>query len=281
MSNNRYLRYYTSLYGYNLPTPPPPLLCTYTPALSSVGWDRSIRYFVVPISHYLINTQSFFQPHQISPTFKMKYTLATIAALASVALAKPAFLNTEFDLTEGQPYTIKYSGCDDGCTIVLQNGPSDDLSDYKTLTTDATGDSFTFTPSELPSDTYNFKITDKAGEVNYSAQFPYKGSYAAPSVTKSATATAETTAAVSTKESTTLASVTKSAEETTTVAKPIIPTHAPSKNATTPAAHPTPSKTGSAGGETSVPSVPESGASRMTSSLALIAGAVMAMVYLN
>ncbi|KAF5699871.1 hypothetical protein FGLOB1_11120, partial [Fusarium globosum] len=171
----------------------------------------------------------------------MKYTLATIAALASVALAKPAFLNTEFDLTEGKPYTIRYSGCDDGCTIILQNGPSDDLSDYKTLTTSATGDSFTFTPSELPSDTYNFKITDKAGEVNYSAQFPYKGSYAAPSVTKSATATAETTAAVSTKEATTLASVTKSAEETTTVAKPIIPTHAPSKNATTPtAAHPTP-----------------------------------------
>jgi hypothetical protein len=64
----------------------------------------------------------------------MKYTLATIAALASVALAKPAFLNTEFDLTEGKPYTIRYSGCDDGCTIVLQNGPSDDLSDYKTLT---------------------------------------------------------------------------------------------------------------------------------------------------
>ncbi|KAF9776940.1 hypothetical protein IL306_004811 [Fusarium sp. DS 682] len=215
----------------------------------------------------------------------MKYTLATIAAFASVALAKPAFLNTDFQLTEGKPYTIRYTGCDSGCTIVLQNGPSDDLKDYKTLTSSATGDSFTFTPSELPSDTYNFKISDKAGDINYSAQFTYKGSYAAPSVTKSATATkatAETTAIVSTKEATTLASVTKSAEETTTVAKPIIPTHAPSKNATTPtAAHPTPSKTGSAGGETSVPSVPESGAARMTSSLALIAGAVMAMVYLN
>jgi hypothetical protein len=198
----------------------------------------------------------------------MKYTIATIAAFASVALAKPAFLNTDFSLTEGKPYTIRYSGCDDGCTIVLQNGPSDDLSDYKTLTASADGDSFTFTPSELPTDTYNFKITDKAGEINYSSQFEYQGSYAAPSVTKSAT---------------TLASVTKPAttlEETTTVAKPIIPTHAPSKNATiTPIA--TPSKTGGAGGETGVPSVPESGAARMTSSLALIAGAIMAMVYLN
>jgi hypothetical protein len=218
----------------------------------------------------------------------MKYTLATVAAFASVALAKPAFLNTDFQLTEGKPYTIRYSGCDDGCTIVLQNGPSDDLKDYKTLTSSAKGDSFTFTPSEMPSDDYNFKITDKAGEINYSAQFPYKGSYAAPSVTKSATKTAaETTAPASTKEATTLASVTKSAEETTSVAKPIIPTHVPSKNATTttPAAvHPTPTKTagnGGNGGETGVPSVPESGAARMTSSLALIAGAVMAMVYLN
>jgi hypothetical protein len=215
----------------------------------------------------------------------MKYTIATIAAFASVALAKPAFLNTDFSLTEGKPYTIRYSGCDDGCTIVLQNGPSDDLSDYKTLTASADGDSFTFTPSELPTDTYNFKITDKAGEINYSSQFEYKGSYAAPSVTKSATATksAVVTSAVTTEEATTLASVTKPAttlEETTTVAKPIIPTHAPSKNATiTPIA--TPSKTGGAGGETGVPSVPESGAARMTSSLALIAGAVMAMVYLN
>ncbi|KAF5657331.1 hypothetical protein FHETE_10492 [Fusarium heterosporum] len=213
----------------------------------------------------------------------MKYTIATIAAFASVALAKPAFLNTDFSLTEGTPYTIRYSGCDDGCTIVLQNGPSGDLKDYKTLTASADGDSFTFTPSGLPTDTYNFKITDKAGEINYSSQFEIEGSYAAPSVTKSATATA-TAPATTAVASTTLASVTKPAttveESTTTVAKPIIPTHAPHGNATvTPIA--TPSKTGGAGGATGVPSVPESGAARMTSSLALIAGAVMAMVYLN
>ncbi|KAJ4271879.1 hypothetical protein NW762_000588 [Fusarium torreyae] len=223
----------------------------------------------------------------------MKYTIATIAAFASVALAKPAFLNTDFDLTEGKPYTVKFSGCDSGCTIVLQNGESDDLKDYKTLTSSAEGDSFTFTPKDLPSDTYNFKITDKAGDVNYSAQFPYKGSYEAPSVTKSATKTApETTAPATTEkattDATTLSSVTKPAstkdEETTTVDKPIIPTPGPSKNATTPSAPvKTPTKTGGSGSgsETGVPSVPESGATRMTSSLALIAGAVMAMVYLN
>ncbi|GKT98705.1 hypothetical protein FLAG1_06104 [Fusarium langsethiae] len=206
----------------------------------------------------------------------MKYTFATIAAFASMALAQPAFLNTQFDLSEGKPYTIRFSGCDSGCTIVLQNGESTDLKDYKTLTSGAKGDSFTFTPSQLPSDTYNFKITDSAGEVNYSEQFTYEGSYDAPSVTSATKSAVETTAA----QTTTLASVTKPVEETTTVAKPIIPTHVPANNATTPVA--TPTKTGGAGETgTGVPEVPVSGATRMTSSLALIAGAAMAMVYLN
>jgi hypothetical protein len=210
----------------------------------------------------------------------MKTTFATVAAFASMALAQPAFLNTQFDLTEGQPYTIRFTGCDSGCTIVLQNGESTDLKDYKTLTSSAEGDSFTFTPSQLPSDTYNFKITDSAGEVNYSEQFSYEGSYDAPSATKSATKSAvETTAAATTEQATTLAT---KPVETTTADKPIIPTHAPvtpPKNATTPVA--TPSKTGGAPGQTGVPEVPVSGATRMTSSLALIAGAAMAMVYLN
>ncbi|EWY93763.1 hypothetical protein FOYG_06808 [Fusarium oxysporum NRRL 32931] len=43
MSSNRYLRY-TSL--NRSPTPPPPLFCTYTPALSSVGWDRVVGAMV-------------------------------------------------------------------------------------------------------------------------------------------------------------------------------------------------------------------------------------------
>ncbi|KAL4730483.1 hypothetical protein ACLX1H_002519 [Fusarium chlamydosporum] len=206
----------------------------------------------------------------------MKYTFATVAAFATMAMAKPAFTNTQFDLTEGQPYTIRYTGCDSGCTIILQNGESTDLKDYKTLTSDATGNSFTFTPSQLPSDTYNFKITDSAGEINYSEQFDFKGSYDAPSSTKAATKSAVETTAAATTDATTLASVTKPVEMTTsTVEKPIIPTHVPANNATTPVA--TPTKTGGAGHETGVPEVPVSGATRMTSSLALIAGAAMAM----
>ncbi|KAL5616701.1 hypothetical protein FOBRF1_005449 [Fusarium oxysporum] len=55
MSSNRYLRY-TSL--NRSPTPPPPLFCTYTPALSSVGWDRVVASLLLsnlPPSFFSIN----------------------------------------------------------------------------------------------------------------------------------------------------------------------------------------------------------------------------------
>lgn len=64
----------------------------------------------------------------------MKYIVATLAALASVALAKPALTNTAFDVVEDKPFAITYSGCEAGCTIILQNGESDDLNDFETLT---------------------------------------------------------------------------------------------------------------------------------------------------
>ncbi|KAM5355856.1 hypothetical protein ACJ41O_002502 [Fusarium nematophilum] len=233
----------------------------------------------------------------------MKYTLATLAALAGVVMAEPKFLNTDFSVVEGKPFTIKYSGCEAGCTIVLQNGESDDLKDYKTLTASAKGDSFTFTPSGLPSDTYNFKITDNSsGEENYSSQFTYQGDGVAPTsaeeTTAAETSAAETTSAPATTEkATTLTSLTKSVHSTkakTTQEPETISTPAATKNATTPI--PTskkPTKTEGAASTTEEASetepaatgeattVPDSGASHMTSSLALIAGAVMAMVYLN
>lgn len=64
----------------------------------------------------------------------MKYTVVSVAALATLVAAQPAFLNSAFDVQEGQPFTLNFSGCENGCTIVLQNGESDDLKDYQTLT---------------------------------------------------------------------------------------------------------------------------------------------------
>lgn len=65
----------------------------------------------------------------------MKYSVATAAAaFAAGALAQPSFTNTKFDVVEGEPFELTFSGCDDGCTIVLKNGPSGNLKDVDTLT---------------------------------------------------------------------------------------------------------------------------------------------------
>jgi hypothetical protein len=67
----------------------------------------------------------------------MKYSVAAVSALVAVALAKPEFLNSKFEVQEGQPFTLEYSGCSDGCTITLQTGKSTDLKDVKVLTSES------------------------------------------------------------------------------------------------------------------------------------------------
>lgn len=64
----------------------------------------------------------------------MKYSAAVISSFAALALAKPEFLNSSFDVEEGVAFTLTYSGCDDGCTILLQNGPLEDRKDFVNLT---------------------------------------------------------------------------------------------------------------------------------------------------
>lgn len=229
----------------------------------------------------------------------MKFTVATIAALAVAVAAKPAFLNTAFDVEQGEPFTLKYSGCDSGCTITLLNGDSKDLNDYKVLTAEATGDSFTFTPSGLPTDTYAFKITDNdSGEYNYSSQFEYAGTGAATTAAATTTAltvkdvssTVESTTAESTVESTSTTKKATTLTKVTTTTAAETPISTPAQNSTTPASSKSTSTKGSstegasstsAEATSSVTTVPDSGAARLSSSIALIAGAVMAMVYLN
>lgn len=63
----------------------------------------------------------------------MKTSAAIIAAAATLAMAKPRFLNTDFDVVPGEPFTLKFSGCSSGCDIILLNGDSGDLQDVQTL----------------------------------------------------------------------------------------------------------------------------------------------------
>jgi hypothetical protein len=212
----------------------------------------------------------------------MKYSLVALT-LATAVLAKPAFTNTAFDVQEGKPFQLTFTGCESGCTILLKNGPASDLKTVDTLTTSATG-SFTWTPEGLPSDTYAFEIKDTAGEVNWSSRFEYEGTGAPKTESKTSAAQTTTKKAEPTTETTlktTKAQTTTSAEKTTAAANTTTPVSTPA--ATTSAGSKTTTKGAetTSGGASQPTTVPNNGAMRTTSSLALIAGAVMAFAFLN
>lgn len=66
----------------------------------------------------------------------MKFTiiLSALAAIAAAAGEKPKLLNSAYNLVEGEPFTFKYSGCESGCTLEVQTGPSTNLKTVKTIT---------------------------------------------------------------------------------------------------------------------------------------------------
>jgi hypothetical protein len=168
----------------------------------------------------------------------MKYSL-TALSMAALAVAKPAFLNTGFDVQEGEPFTLEFSGCEGGCTISLQHGPDDNLLDFKPLTSDATGGSFTFTLDNIPSDTYAFKIeNNETGEDNWSRQFEYEGEgEPIPTVTVTMTTepestTSTTSTTTSSAPTTTTAEETTTEEETSTVTTPSSSSERPSNTRT-------------------------------------------------
>jgi cobalamin biosynthesis Mg chelatase CobN len=138
----------------------------------------------------------------------MKYSIALVAAAATIAMARPKFLNTNFDLVPGQPFTLEFSGCETGCDIILQNGDSKNLKDVQTLIKDTKGpkETLTLSPS-FPKDTYAFKIVANDGsDPNYSEQFQFEG---ADKPTETPTPTPEPTTSTSTKSTSTKESTTK------------------------------------------------------------------------
>lgn len=160
----------------------------------------------------------------------MKYS-AAVLSLAAVAVAKPAFTNLAFNVVEGEPFTLEFTGCEGGCTIILKNGERGDLKDVQELTSSAEGGSFTFTLDSVPSDTYTFEIVNnESGEDNYSQQFVYEGEAAEPTTAvetetmtssvvvtmTTATSTEETSTPSSTEESTSMSTPSSSASTTVT-----------------------------------------------------------------
>ncbi|EAA35914.1 hypothetical protein GE21DRAFT_1734 [Neurospora crassa] len=215
----------------------------------------------------------------------MKFSLAAVSAFVAYALAKPAITNTDFNIQEGVDYTLKWKDATAPITITLMTGPdADHMTPFKTIASGVTGDSYTWTPEDVPSGTYAFKIADgdsKADE-NYSVRFPYVGSAAATTgasstlstVTKTSTSTmvsstvesstiVSSSAASSTDASSTVTSVASSAATTTTTTSSS--THAASSTASAPTNSP--------------PNT--NNAERFASPLALILGTVAALVFFN
>ncbi|GAB0135630.1 hypothetical protein EsDP_00003961 [Epichloe bromicola] len=215
----------------------------------------------------------------------MKYAVV-LSALATVAMAaQPKILNNDFVVKEGESFTLKFINCQSGCTISLQNGPPTNTKDVKVLTSAATGDSFTFTPSDVGSGTYNFKITSNAdpAESNYSKQFVYTGTGSTSAATSGAGTTAPSASSASgsstasstdssirsATESTSMTTLTNSSSASTTSA-PSTTTSAPS---TTTSERSTSTRT-TANATTTIPN-----AGGRASPLALVAGAVAVLAY--
>ncbi|KAG5935796.1 hypothetical protein E4U60_002959 [Claviceps pazoutovae] len=214
----------------------------------------------------------------------MKYAVVFASLAALAAAAKPSFLNTDFDLKEGASFTLKFNNCQSGCTIILQNGPSTNTKDVKTLTTAATGDSFTFKASDVASGTYNFKIISNtdATEFNYSKQFAYSGTGtvgASSSQSPSASsAVASSTTAASSATSSTMKSASSLSHGSSTGSTTGSTTGSASSTAS--ATTSMESSTATRSSATAATTIPNAGG-RSASPLALVAGAVAALAYLG
>ncbi|KAI0017641.1 Ser-Thr-rich glycosyl-phosphatidyl-inositol-anchored membrane family-domain-containing protein [Xylariomycetidae sp. FL0641] len=138
----------------------------------------------------------------------MKSTFASVlvAALAGLANAKIALTNSNFaGITVGQPFTITWTEATGPVTILLKNGPSDDLATVSEIASGVSGTSFTWTPeSTIASGNYALEIEDGT-DINFSAMFPVTGGTAptpsAASTTMSMASTTSIATATSTEES--------------------------------------------------------------------------------
>jgi hypothetical protein len=140
----------------------------------------------------------------------MKYSIVLLSAATLASAVKPVILNSNYDVVEGEPFVLTFTGCEAGCTITIEAGTDEEsFKPVDTLTTDATGGEVTLTVSDVPSGSYAFRITDnETDEYNFGGTFEYEGTGEAPTTVTTAdvTSTTEEPEETSTTE----------AEETTT-----------------------------------------------------------------
>lgn len=211
----------------------------------------------------------------------MRFFEVVLSGAALIAAAWAVEFNEVPSTIEaGKSYTITYSPKDNTpTTLILRKGDPDDLGTIATLTTSATGGSFTWTvPSTLVNaKDYALEIVQSGGTPNYSGLIALTGGSASSSGTPTPTPskTSSTTSGSTTKtDSSTLTS--------STVSGTISSTPGTNSTVTTPPLSRT-SSTGSSSTTTGGPPQQTTNAAAYlgSSPAALLFGAVAAMAYLN
>lgn len=197
----------------------------------------------------------------------MKSHIALIVAALAAAANAVQFTNSAINPEPGKPFELTWSDAQGSVTVNLKTGPSTQLTTVEELVSGSSESSLSITldPADYPSGTYAFEIIDSTdpNKPNYSEQFAFQGTGApltlsgTPSPTATPTATRPSTSDTSTSK---VASTESETGSKTTASRP--------------------SRTSSDEEEEEETDVPGA-AGRVASPLALILGAVAAMVYFN
>jgi hypothetical protein len=139
----------------------------------------------------------------------MKLSFGAILAFAAAVLAQPKFTNSNFDVEEGEPFTLTWKDAEGPVTITLVTGPAKNLEAVTVITTSGSDGEFTWTPEDLPSGTYAFEIIDSTNVKNWSLRFDYTGT---GTITTTETPTSTAESSTSTEESSTTSSSTETTE---------------------------------------------------------------------
>ena len=217
--------------------------------------------------------------------------VASSAAFIAAALALEINQFPAGGVKAGQSYTITYSPASDiPTTFVLRKGLSTDLDTVGTLTTSATGGSFTWTVSDDLTNgaDYALEIRQEGQKPNYSAQFGLTGGETASASVSSAissiisSARSSASASASASLSSLITSVASSAAASATVSSSA-GLNSTVSSATLSHSSGSAKPTGSATKTSSITPPESTGAASMlgSSPLALLFGAVGAFAFLN
>ncbi|EQL02509.1 hypothetical protein OCS_01784 [Ophiocordyceps sinensis CO18] len=221
----------------------------------------------------------------------MKHAAAVLALFAAASQAL-SFTNSNFDLVPGKPFELAFEpaeACVAGCIVLLNLGEAGNLKTARNLTESklATRSPFVVQPSlDWPAGRLSFQITSAsdATQNNWSVGFTLRDEEAASASGTSSSAVSTATGVTATNSGMSAPSSTASTATTSTgvghatnSSSRASPNTTARNQTTVPSSRaPKPSSTSSPASE-----VPSSGVDRVTASLALAAGVVAAMAYLN